>query len=96
MSEMTAEGPGASVSRANLAVGASLVAFAIWVVAGAVSEDLYALIPIPGVAGVVLGVSARREGSGARRALAAIAIGGLLSAAVLTFFVAVLAGWIEG
>jgi hypothetical protein len=96
MTEMTAEGQGASVSRANLALGASLLAFAIWVVAGAVSEDLYTLMPIPALAGAVLGLRARRDGSGARRALAAIVIGGLLTAAWLAFFVAFLAGWVEG
>jgi hypothetical protein len=95
MSEMTADGAGASMSRANLALGASLLAFALWVVAGAVNEDLYTLLPIPAAAGVVLGLRARRDGGGARRALAAIVVGGVLATAWLVFFVAFLAGWAD-
>jgi hypothetical protein len=62
--------------------------------AGAVNEDLYTLMPIPAVAGLVLGVWARRNGSDARRALAAAVIGGLLAALWTVYFVAYLAGWV--
>ncbi len=79
---------------ANLALGLSLAAVITWV-AGTVADELYMVMAVLAVAGIVTGVRARRsaepEAARSRRALIAIILGGILSALFVAFLIAAIA-----
>ena len=81
-------------AHANLALGLSLAAVIAWV-AGTAADELYMVMAVLAVAGMVLGIRVRRaagaEAPRSSRALAAIILGGVLSALFLAFLIAAIA-----
>jgi hypothetical protein len=81
-------------AHANVALGLSLAAVVTWL-AGTAADELYMVMAVLAVAGIVLGVRAGRsagpEAPRGGRALAAIILGGVLSALFLAFLIASIA-----
>lgn len=79
---------------ANMALWLSLSAVVTWLAATA-ADELYMVMAVLAVAGVAVGVRARRAlgpaAAGSGRALAAIVVGGVLVALFLGFLVAAIA-----
>jgi hypothetical protein len=79
---------------ANAALGLSLAAVITWV-AGTAANELFMVMAALAVAGMVLGVRVRRsagpEAPRSGRALAAIILGGVLTAVFLAFLIASIA-----
>jgi hypothetical protein len=81
-------------ASANVALGLSLAAVVSWVAAAA-ADELYVLMAVLAVAGLVQGVRVRStvgsDAPGGGRALAAIIVGGVLTALFLAFLIAAIA-----
>ena len=90
-------GEGTRASRsthANLALGLSLAAVITWLAASA-ADELYMVMAVLAVAGMTLGIRARRsagpQAPRSGRALAAIILGGALSTLFVAFLIAAIA-----